>query len=229
MGQHITGGDNDDAPFQGGMNDHGLFIDGNAIPPTGWKAEKAKPEWRENSLRKLIGMKTTEKDAEYFMKSVLQKCSTVKEVKDFVSKYNLPGLAQSKFPVADRTGASMVVEFTKGRVQCSERAGWYQISTNIITSNITAENYLCWRYKTADKLLSEAKELTMPLIRDILKATHQEQAKHSVTTVYSNIYDLKSGTIKLYRSGNFDKVITLDLNDELIKGSRMIKLSSLFD
>ena len=54
-------------------------------------------------------------------------------------------------------------------------------------------------------------------------------AKHGVTTVYSNIYDLKSGMIKLYRSGNFDKVITLDLNEELIKGSRMIKLSTLFD
>jgi len=32
-----------DAPFQGGMNDQGLFIDGNALSPTGWKPEEGKP------------------------------------------------------------------------------------------------------------------------------------------------------------------------------------------
>lgn len=219
----------DDAPFQGGMNDQGLFIDGNAVSPTGWKAEEGKPAWRENSLRKLLGLRTTERDAEYFMKSVLLKCATVKEVKEFVSRYNLPGLAQSKFPVADRTGASIVVEFADGKVRCSERSGWYQISTNIITSGTTAENYSCWRYKAADRLLSDAKELTVPLIRDILKATHQKEAEHGVTTVYSNIYDLRSGVIMLYRRGDFDRTVTLVLNEELKKGNRMIRLSSLFD
>jgi len=32
----------DDAPIQGGMNDQGLFIDGNAIAPTGSRSSPAK-------------------------------------------------------------------------------------------------------------------------------------------------------------------------------------------
>lgn len=218
----------DDAPIQGGMNDKGLFIDANALPPTGWKAESGKPEWRESSLRKFFGMSTTEKDAEYFMKTILLTCATVNDVKAFINKYNHPVLAHAKFPVADRTGASMIIEFGQGRVQLIERKEWYQISTNFVISDLTDQNYPCWRYTTAKKLFQEAKKLDVPLIRNILKATHQEDNQW-IYTVYSNIYDLKSGTIYLYNRSNFDKVVTLNLEEELKKGKRVVELPSLFD
>jgi len=35
-----------DSPFQGGMNDQGLSIDGNALSPTGWEPEEGKPDFR---------------------------------------------------------------------------------------------------------------------------------------------------------------------------------------
>jgi len=46
--------------------------------------------------------------------------------------------------------------------------------------------------------------------------------------VYSNIYDLKKGTIYLYNMRNFDEVVVLDLTEELKKGSRRIDLPALF-
>jgi penicillin V acylase-like amidase (Ntn superfamily) len=218
----------DDAPFQGGMNDKGLFIDGNALPPTGWRAESGKSEWREDSFRKLLGLSATEKDAENFIKYILLNFATVAEVKDFMNKYNHPVLANAKFPVADRTGASMIFEFGQGRVQSVERNGWYQISTNFVYSNITDPNYSCWRYREAEKSFKQAKKLDLPLIRGILKATHQEDEQW-IYTVYSNIYDLKSGVVYLYNRSNFEKVVRIDLDEELRKGKRVVTLPSLFD
>ncbi len=88
----------DDAPVQGGMNDQGLFIDGNALRPTGWRPDPAKPTMP-------VSVMTT----------ILATCATCTDVEALFEKWNVTGLAQARFPVADRTGASMVVEYGRGR------------------------------------------------------------------------------------------------------------------
>ena len=197
-----------DAPFQGGMNDQGLFIDGNAVAPTGWKLnpEKETFSWS-------------------VMMSVLATCATREDVKTFFDQYNISALERARFPVADRSGASMIVEFGQGDVQFVERKGWYQIATNFIISNINGHQYPCWRYRRADRMLSEAEHLTLELIRNVLDSTHQEERS---LTVYSNIYDLKEGKIYLYNLRNFEEVVTLNLREELQRGERQIDLSTLF-
>jgi hypothetical protein len=47
-------------------------------------------------------------------------------------------------------------------------------------------------------------------------------------TVYSNIYDLKRGTVHVYNLGNFEEVVVMDLAEELKKGQRRLDLPSLF-
>ena len=198
----------DDAPVQGGMNDQGLFIDGNALRPTGWTPEPGKPAFKGHLMIYILGT-----------------CSTVDEVQAFFEKYNHPGLGNGRFPVADRTGASMVVEYGQGRVQFVKSETWYQIATNFVISNVTDGNYPCERYRAADKILSKARELGLDLIRSVLDATHQED---DGLTVYSNIYDLKNGIIHLYNLRNFEDVVVLNLAEELKKGTRRIALPSLF-
>ncbi len=197
-----------DSPFQGGMNDQGLFIDGNALRPTGWKAEEGKPHFR--------GI---------VISYILAKCATIADVKDFFLKYNVGALERARFPIADRNGASMVVEFGQGKVQFVEREEDYQIATNFVFSNVKNGNYPCQRYKTADKILKSADNLDISLIRNVLDATHQEGRS---TTVYSNIFDLKNGKIYIYNVHNFSKVVTLDFNEELAKGRNTVDLASLF-
>jgi len=199
----------DDAPVQGGMNDRGLFIDGNALAPTGWKPEPDKPTFRGNVMMVILGT-----------------CATCEDVKAFFEKSNIPALGQARFPVADRTGASMVVEYGQGRVQFVKPDAWYQIATNFVMSNVTDGNYPCWRYRTADAILSGAKELNVELIRDVLDKTHQEGGS---LTVYSNIYDLKNGIIHIYNLRNFEEAVVLKLTEELKKGARRLELSSLFE
>lgn len=197
-----------DAPFQGGMNDQGLFIDGNRVAPTGWRLNPDKETFSWN-----------------VMMSVLATCATREDVKKFFGRYNIPALERARFPVADRSGASMIVEFGQGEVQFVESKGWYQIATNFIISNINDHQYPCWRYRRADQMLSEAEHLNLELIRNVLDSTHQEGR---ALTVYSNIYDLKEGKIYLYNLRNFEEVVTLNLREELLRGERRIDLATLF-
>jgi hypothetical protein len=112
-----------------------------------------------------------------------------------------------------------------GRVQFVRSGTWYQIATNFVMSNVGEGPYPCWRYRTADKILSEAKELSYDLIRDVLEKTHQEGGG---LTVYSNIYDLKKGLIYLYYLRNFKEVVALNLAEELKKEERRLDLPALF-
>jgi hypothetical protein len=198
----------DDMPVQGGMNDQGLFIDGNSLAPTAWKPDPGKPTFRGSVVMVLLGT-----------------CATCEDVKAFFEKSNVPALERARLPVADRSGASMVVEYGQGRVQFVKSDTWYQIATNFVISNFTDGRYPCWRYRTADKILSEAKELSLDLIRDVLEKTHQEGGS---LTVYSNIYDLKKGTIHVYNLRDFKEAVVMNLSEELKKGQRRLQLSSFF-
>jgi hypothetical protein len=198
----------DDMPVQGGMNDQGLFIDGNSLAPTGWKPDPGKPTFRGSVLMVLLGT-----------------CATCEDVKAFFEKSNVPALERAQIPVADRSGASMVVEYGRGRVQFVRSRTWYQIATNFVMSNVSGGHFPCRRYRTADKILSEARELDVDLIRDVLEKTHQEG---NSLTVYSNVYDLKNGMIYLYNLRDFKEVVVLNLAEELKKGERRLKLPSLF-
>ena len=198
----------DDAPVQGGMNDQGLFIDGNALRPTGWQPDPGKP-------RLVMPVMTT----------ILATCATCADVEALFEKWNVPALEQARFPVADRTGASMVVEYGQGRVQFVRSDTWFQIATNFVMSNIKDGEFPCWRYRAADKVMSAAKRLSVELIREALEKTRQSGRSR---TVYSNICDLKRGLIHVYNLGDFDDVVVLDLAEELRKDQRQIALASLF-
>jgi hypothetical protein len=199
----------DDAPVQGGLNDQGLFIDGNALRPTGWKPDPDKPTL-----------------AMPIMTTILATCATCADVEALFAKWNVPGLARARFPVADRTGDSMVVEFGQGQVQCVRSGTWFQIATNFVMSNIKGGEYPCWRYRAADEVMSKAKGLSADLIRKALEKTRQSGRSR---TVYSNICDLKQGLVHVYSLGDFNNAVILDLAEELKKGQRQIALASLFE
>jgi tetratricopeptide (TPR) repeat protein len=198
----------DDMYAQGGMNDQGLFIDANALSPTGWKPVEGKPTFRGELLD-----------------TILAECSTVEEAIVFCSQYNIPGLARARFPIADRTGASMVVEYGQGNVQYVRKIGVYQIATNFVITNVKDENYPCTRYRIADKMLKNAADVSLDLVRAVLSATHQEG---QYPTVYSNICDLKNGILYLYNFHNFEEAVQFDLEAELKKGKKSYDIPSLF-
>jgi tetratricopeptide (TPR) repeat protein len=192
---------------QGGMNDQGLFIDANALSPTGWKPIEGKPTFEGN------------------IDTILAKCATVVDAIAFLDEYNFPGLARARFPIADRTGASVVIEYGQGKVQYVRKTGVYQIATNFVISNVKKERYPCRRYIVADKMLKNAEDISLDLVRAVLSATHQEG---QYPTIYSNICDLKNGILYLYNFHNFEEVVRFNLEEELKKGRKVYDIPSLF-
>jgi len=198
----------DDGGPQGGLNERGLFIDGNAVAPTGWKVETGKSPISRN-----------------VMLDILQTCATVADVRAYFEKFNVFPLGQARFPVADREGHSMVVEYAQGRVRFVTEPEWFQVSTNFLRTDHPGTEVPCNRFRIAMKILAAADRLDVSLIRSVLSATHQEG---DYPTVYSNIYDLKAGLVTIYHFHNFEEAVTLNLAEELKKGARTVELASLF-
>jgi hypothetical protein len=195
--------------FQGGMNDQGLFMDMNAVNPTGWQGEPGKPSFRGD-----------------LVEHILSCYSTVDDVVEFFEQYNVPDLNTLRIPVADAKGNSVIVEWGQGQLQFLSKEGWYQISTNFIQSNYESPaEYPCQRYKIADRLLRKATAASVDMVRSILSATHSE---HISPTLYSNICDLKERSIHLYLFHNFEEEVMFDLDTELTKGEAEYPLRSLF-
>lgn len=159
------------------------------------------------------------------MMVILATCATCEDVRALFEKSNCPALERARFPVADRTGASMVVEYGRGRVQYVKSGAWYQIATNFVMSGVKDGDITCWRYRAADRIMSGAKALGVPLIREALEKTRQGGGAR---TVYSNICDLKKGLVHVYNLGDFGNAVVLDLGEELKKGQRRLALPSLF-
>ena len=193
---------------EGGMNEHGLFIDANALDNTGWQADPGK-----------LNMPSATVDY------ILAHCATVEDVLDLMRKYNFSLLAGGKFPVADAKGDAAIIEWGQGKLQLIRREGRYQISTNFVQSNYKPEDFPCGRYKIADKILSSSEDVSVNLVRSVLSATANE---FFYPTIYSNICDLKHKKIYLYNFHNFEEVFVIDLSEELTKEKHAYDIPSLF-
>jgi tetratricopeptide (TPR) repeat protein len=194
--------------YQGGMNAAGLFLDMNAVNPTGWQPDPSKPTF--NGC---------------IIDHVLSYCATVEEVVDFFSHNNVP-LDNVRVPVADANGQSVIIEWAHDEIQFVYKQGDYQISTNYVQSNYErVEDYPCQRYKIADQILKNANQADVNIVRAVLSATHFE---FLAQTLYSNICDLKRKKIYLYHFHNFEEAVVFDLGEELKKGEVAYPMPSLF-
>ena len=194
---------------QGGMNEKGLFVDGNSLGKQGWNPDPGKSTFMGSVLDQLLAT-----------------CATVEEVKDFFRRYNCPVLDVARIPVMDKTGASMIVEWHNGDVVFLETDANYQIATNFIGSDFIGRPKPCWRYNRADSLLGKQPVLSASSVRDALSATHVEGPGSE--TLYSFICDLKSGDISVYNFHDFSNALKLNIHDEAVKGRSMYFMSELF-
>jgi len=194
---------------QGGMNEMGLFVDGNALDSQGWVADPSKKAFFGSILDYLLA-----------------RCATVEEVKEFFRTYNVPDLDRARIPVMDRSGASMVVEWYLGEVVFLEPDQSYQVATNFVGSAYTDKEKPGWRYNAAAEVLDREAGYSLETVRDALAASHQ--ANEYSQTVYSFICDLKKGEIHVYNYHDFSRSVTFNLNEEVQKGSQEQYLGQLF-
>lgn len=191
-----------DLQVQAAMNEHGLFVDftaQNDIDPS--KLKLKNPFY-----------------GDLFFE-ILAKCKNVEEALEFLKTHDYAFSSQAT--LADAQGRSVIIN-AGAKV---ENTGHYQINTNFNIIHLESGNYACRRYDITEEALSKASEISVLLFREILSRTAQEG---KVSTLYSNIYDLKRGIIYVYLFHNFENVYIIDLKEELKKGYRMENIADHF-
>ena len=193
-------GDRADGYPQGGMNDQGLCIDGNALS--------------EYSIHD-----HPERDTPYcaMMAQVLWECATIEEVVTWFQTHRIGISMPYQLHFADATGDAVVVspgddnEIAFTRIQTNTCL----VSTNINVADPTRDVFDCWRYSTAMLMLTAISSeflLTAEACREILDAVHQNGL---YATKYSNVFDCVSRDIYLWYDRDYTTAATMNLDAEL--------------
>ncbi|MFM1919714.1 MAG: hypothetical protein RLZZ303_1348 [Candidatus Hydrogenedentota bacterium] len=202
---------------QGGLNQKGLFFDAAVTPESGTKRIKGKKKAPDN-----MG------DA------LLTECATVAEALAWLEQWDLQLINNGHLLLADATGDGAVVELHEGAMKLFRREqGNYVAATNFRFSNPGAGNFPCPRFESVRQYFKEAQGAVTPdAFRELLKSisvprTRDESTKRDGGTLYSNVCDLRSGTVVFYRERDFDSPIVLSLMEELAKGRRKVTMWDL--
>lgn len=217
-GRYCFGTDESQRIAEGGMNDQGLFIGVNALDQdTGWQRNPELPDWEQWEGWYESGVPD----------GILAKCSTVAEAVAVFERYNLLTLAHVKFLIADRGGASAIVEWSDGALRVVARGdAEYQVSTNFVTSDFAPDEVPCYRYRLAERALADIEgPVRVETLRGILSGVHLE---FQTPTVLSSICDLATGDIHVYYFHDFEQVVTFNLERELAAGPHGFMLADLF-
>ena len=196
----------DDGFPQGGMNDAGLCFDGFA---TG-----ARPLKEQEEKRAFAGNPISE---------AMETCATVEEVVAFLGQIDLrPLLTSAMLQFADAGGDAVIVE---GDVFLRKTRS-FQAVTNFYQSGQEDDLSRCPRYAAAVKVLEAREETSLEVCTQALSAAAQRGKR--VATLYSNVFDLKARTARLYLFHDYEHAIEIDLAEELEKGARTLRLPELF-
>jgi len=205
----------DDSVEQGGVNEKGLSYDINGLPEAPLNSH---PELSEPN--------------DWVVRVMMKECSTVDEAIAVVKSYNWGDSLKWQMHLADATGDAVVISAgPDGELAFSRKPAGdaYLVSTNFNLANRkNTYSYPCQRYNTATRMLDAiaSKTPTVDYCRSILDAVHVEGPVSN--TLYSNVIDLSSGVIYLYHWHQWDEVVTLDIAEEVAKGSRRGQISDLF-
>ncbi len=206
----------DDFIPQGGVNEKGLSYDINALPKAPFNLHPELP-----------------KQDDWIVRVLMKKCGTVEEAIRMAKSYNWGDSLKWQIHLGDAGGDAVVISAgPDGELAFSRKpkGNGYLVSTNFNLANQkNAYDYPCPRYNTAEKMLDaidSSEKLNVDYCRSILDAVHVEGA--SINTLYSNVVDLKNGMIYLYHWHQWDEVVTLDIAEQLAKGSQRGRISDLF-
>jgi hypothetical protein len=142
---------------------------------------------------------------------MLEGCATVQEAIAFFRTHWEPSFAYAKILIADRTGESVVIGAKDGQLSIDTKK---------------ESRALGYRAELAESSLARNPAATLANAASILGATIQE-GKYA--TKYSNVFDLNTGDICLYRFPDQAEPVRLNLATELKKGRHFYDITKLKD
>lgn len=174
-------------PFDG-MNEHGLTVGMAAVNPSATPNDPEKPTV--GSLR--------------IIRLLLDQTQTIEEALDLFDQYNIDfhGGPPIHYLIADRTGASVIVEFKDGERHVLGNNGIWQSATNFYLADASAAmQQQDRRFRTLEAALDERDGLlnlddAFDLLADVAQPT----------TRWSIVYGMDNGAIHVAMGRNYEQI-----------------------
>jgi hypothetical protein len=180
-------------PFDG-MNEAGLAIGFAAVRPGGME-----PDPDKETIGSLEVVRT-----------ILDQASDVDEALAIFERYNIDmaGGPPLHYLIADRSGRSVLIEFTQGEMVVLANDGAWQAATNFIRARAGEDDTeWCWRYDRISRHLSETEgRLTMEGAIDLLGDVAQAHTQWSIA------YGISSGQLRVSMGREQETLHTFDLD-----------------
>jgi tetratricopeptide (TPR) repeat protein len=189
---------------QGGLNEHGLFMDFTATD----QVPVVKDQQKKDRKKQVVT-------------DVLKKCKTVKEALAYLGKYNLVKLNYAQLFIGDASGNYATV--TGGYI--IGKADNNFALTNYCINNGHKE--ACHRRDAATHYLNSTTSFQLNDITNILEKSTQKLPNNLISN-YSMAVNLKTSAIYLYYKNDFSTVSTLRLSAELKKGKHHKDMQKYF-
>ncbi|MBK8052688.1 MAG: hypothetical protein IPK35_05270 [Saprospiraceae bacterium] len=189
---------------QGGLNEHGLFMDFTAIA--------------EIPMVKDVQKKDRKKQV---VTDLLKKCKTVDEALTYLNQFNLIKLNAAQLFIGDATGNYATI--TGGYV-VKKTENSFAVTNYCINEG---KKKACHRRDVATNYLTRETTFELKDIAKILEKAAQKFPQQYTTNV-STAVNLKTGIIHLYYKHDFATVVTLSLKEELKKGKHQRDIESYF-
>ena len=172
-----------------GMNECGVAMSQNAVLRRNAPADPNRPTLLNSQMIRLV----------------LDQAKDVDEALDLIRQYNVDFADVCvHFHIADASGNSAIVEYIDGGMAILRNDKPWQVSTNFLLSEPQQPD--CWRYKKATKALAEMQgKASQNEAMNLLQATSQDH------TVWSVVYNLSSGEIRLAMGKDYNKVYSFRL------------------
>lgn len=203
---------------QGGLNDQGLFFD--------WASINGGTAYDPN-----FHVRGTVDYNERIIQKMIESCATVDDVIQLFKTYNNCDFGQAHMLVGDKYGNSVVIERSEEDSLNFIRTGLnYQIATNFLNAYLSDSILSVLlkndRYQFIEAKLNSSPKLSIPLFREILQ--HVSNKGYYSPTLYSYICDITSGKIYVYNYSNFEEVLVLTMEEEMLEAYRVLKIPELF-
>ncbi len=189
---------------QGGLNEHGLFLDFTAIDEI--------PIVKDASKKDRTQPVATD---------ILKKCKTVDEALAYLNQFNLIELKLAQLFIGDATGNYATV--TGGYVVKKTENSF--ALTNYCINN--GQKKACHRRDVATHYLNDKTTFQLSDITHILEKSAQK-FPNKYTTNLSTAVNLKTRTLNLYYKQDFTTVATISLAEELKKGKHHKDIEKFF-
>ncbi|MCB9233086.1 MAG: hypothetical protein H6581_15625 [Bacteroidia bacterium] len=202
-------GHKDDFP-QGGMNEAGLVYDAFSLTPHERKGDRSKPHIS---------------DPVAFLKTCMQTCKTVSEVKNYMEAHDRGYFNAGMFLFVDSSGNYLVMESDS---LMEGHDSTFALVNFRLSETPDPNEIQISRYQKALKYLAQGTDSSAKFCTSVMDTMAACRGDLGDGTLYTVVWDLQEKGIHLNFYHDFSQTISLSLNAELAQGNHTLQMPEIF-